>query len=396
MPKKVMADKYKKRGDLTCSEKEKEQLEKISKSKSEEYRKVQRARVFLLYMEHTPVAQISKEVGLSRESVYSVLDKAFAFGPIAGLEDLSGRGVSPVISDEDKAWVIHLACSSPREYGYSYEVWTYRLLVGHIQKTCEAEGYPKLKNAGKSLLHGILDKAGIKPHKITYYLEKRDENFEEKMAQVLAVYKEIQLTNIQEEEEKKNGSLRKYTTISYDEKPGIQAIKNIAPQLLPVPGKHKTLGRDYEYKRLGTVSLLAGIDLHNGMVIPQVEDRHRSAEFTKYLKKLIDHYPDDWKIRLILDNHSAHRSKETMKFLDTVPGKFEFVFTPTHGSWLNMIEMFFSKITRSFLRHIRVESKAELKQRIYQGIEEINQEPVVFKWKYKIEEEEIETTQMSS
>ncbi|MFA5453508.1 MAG: hypothetical protein WC248_08040, partial [Candidatus Methanomethylophilaceae archaeon] len=75
---------------------------------------------------------------------------------------------------------------------------------------------------------------------------------------------------------------------------------------------------------------------------------------------------------------------------------FEFVFTPTHGSWLNMIEMFFSKITRSFLRHIRVESKAELKQRIYQGIEEINQEPVVFKWKYKIEEEEIEKIQMSS
>ena len=122
----------------------------------------------------------------------------------------------------------------------------------------------------------------------------------------------------------------------------------------------------------------------------------RRGNKKKYLKKLIDHYPDDWKIRLILDNHSAHRSKETMKFLDTVPGKFEFVFTPTHGSWLNMIEMFFSKITRSFLRHIRVESKAELKQRIYQGIEEINQEPVVFKWKYKIEEEEIETIQMSS
>ncbi len=378
-----------------CTEKEKEQLEKISKSKSEEYRKVQRARIFLRYMEHTPVAQISKEVGLSRESVYSALDKAFAFGPIAGLEDLSGRGVRPTISDEDKAWVIYLACSSPREYGYSYEVWTYSLLAKHIQKTCEAEGYPKLKNAGKSLIHGILDKAGIKPHKITYYLEKRDEKFEEKMAQILAVYKEIQLTNILEKDNR-NDHLRKHTTVSYDEKPGIQAIKNIAPQLLPVVGKHKTVGRDYEYKRLGTVSLLAGIDLHDGTVIPLVEDKHRSAEFIKFLKKLIDHYPEDWKIRLILDNHSAHRSKETMKFLETVPGKFEFVFTPTHGSWLNMIEMFFSKITRSFLRHMRVESKAELKQRIYQGIEEINQEPVVFKWKYKIEEEKIETIQMSS
>ena len=390
-----MADKYKKRSNLTCTEKEKEQLEKISRSKSEEYREVQRARIFLLYMEHTPVAQISKEVGLSRESVYSALDKAFAFGLLAGLKDLSGRGTSPEISDKDKAWVIHLACSSPGDYGYAYEVWTYSLLARHIQKTCEAEGYPKLRNAGKSLVHGILDKAGIKPHKITYYLEKRDEKFEEKMAQVLAVYKEIQLTNILEED-KRSDRLRKHTTVSYDEKPGIQAITNIVPQLLPVAGRHKTLGRDYEYKRLGTVSLLAGIDLHDGTVIPLVEDKHRSAEFTKYLKKLIDHYPDDWKIRLILDNHSAHRSKETMKFLDTVPGKFEFVFTPTHGSWLNMIEMFFSKITRSFLRHIRVESKAELKQRIYQGIEEINQEPVVFKWKYKIEEEEIETIQMSS
>lgn len=191
-------------------------------------------------------------------------------------------------------------------------------------------------------------------------------------------------------------SARKHTTVSFDEKPGIQAIKNIAAQLLPVPGNHKTVSRDFEYKRLGTVTLLAGIDLHDGTIIPLVENRHRSAEFVKYLQKLIDHYPLDWKIRIILDNHSAHRSKETMKFLDTVPNKFEFIFTPTYGSWLNMVEMFFSKIARTFLRHIRVESKAELKQRIYQGIDEINQEPVVFRWKYKLEEKKVETVEMST
>jgi len=101
-------------------------------------------------------------------------------------------------------------------------------------------------------------------------------------------------------------------------------------------------------------------------------------------------YREDWRIRVILDNHSAHTTKETMNFLKTVPGKFEFVFTPKHGSWLNMIEMFFSKIARGFLKHIRVESKAELKDRIYQGIEEINKEPVVFKWKYKMDEIKIE------
>jgi transposase len=388
---------YKKRGKLACSEKERDQLEKIAKSKTQEFRKVQRSKIFLMYMNNTPVSEIARTVGLSRESIYSNIDKALAFGPIAALDDLSGRGVSAQISDEDKAWVVNLACSSPKDYGYANELWTYSLLARHIKENCVAKGYPGLKNAGKSFVHGVLDKEGIKPHKITYYLERRDENFEEKMAQVLSVYKEVQLINAGEQgQDGEEMSERKHTTVSYDEKPGIQAIKNISAQLLPVPGRHKTIGRDYEYKRLGTLSLLAGIDLHNGTVIPLVENRHRSAEFVKYLKKLAAHYPEDWKIRIILDNHSSHRSKETMKFLESVPGKFEFVFTPTHGSWLNMIEMFFSKIARSFLRQIRVESIDELKQRIYHGIEQINQEPVVFKWKYKIQEGKVETAEMST
>lgn len=134
------------------------------------------------------------------------------------------------------------------------------------------------------------------------------------------MYKEVQLINADEQwQEGQEMSERNHTTVSYDEKPGIQAIKNISAQLLPVPGRYKTIGRDYEYKRLGTLSLLAGIDLHNGTVIPLVENRHRSAEFIKYLRKLAGHYPEDWKIRIILDNHSSHRSKETMKFWKVCP-----------------------------------------------------------------------------
>ena len=105
-----------------------------------------------------------------------------------------------------------------------------------------------------------------------------------------------------------------------------------------------------------------------------------------FLDKVDKEYPSDWKIRIILDNHSAHVSKETQKYLLSKPSRFEFVFTPKHGSWLNMIEMFFSKVARSFLRQIRVDSKTELMRRIYQGIEEINSEPVIFRWKYKMEE----------
>jgi transposase len=157
----------------------------------------------------------------------------------------------------------------------------------------------------------------------------------------------------------------------------------------PCPRSTRRVARDYEYKRLGTVSLLAGIDLHSGHVIPLVRDRHRSREFVEFLQLLDARYPERWKIRLVLDNHFAHVSNETQRYLLSRPERFEFVFTPKHGSWLNLIEMFFSKITRAFLRHIRVTSQEELVARINQGIDAMNQEPVVFRWRYEMDEVEV-------
>ena len=237
-----------------------------------------------------------------------------------------------------------------------------------------------MRNISRSKVHSILTEGEIKPHKIRYYLERRDPDFEDKMIDVLHVYKDVEILNCQPDIE------RETTTLSYDEKPGIQAIKNIAAQLKPVPGEHPTISRDYEYKRLGTVSLLGGIDLHTGEAHALIRDRHRSCEFVEFLEMLDEKYPTDLIIRMVLDNHSSHVSKETRKFLETKPNRFQFVFTPKHGSWLNLIESFFSKLTRTVLRHIRVDSKEELAERIYQGIEEINQTPVVFKWRYKMDE----------
>jgi transposase len=125
-------------------------------------------------------------------------------------------------------------------------------------------------------------------------------------------------------------------------------------------------------------------------VIPWVRDRHRSCEFIEFLQFLDGHYLKHRKSRLVLDNHAPPVSKETQRYLLTCPERFEFVFTPKHGSWLNLIEMFFSKLPRSFLRHIRVASKEELIARIYQGIEAMNQEPGVFRWRYKMDEVAVE------
>jgi transposase len=369
-----------KRSVLNLSPESREELTRISQSRSEALAKVQRSRILLLYSEGKRITDITREIGSSRPLIERCIDKALAFGPLQALKDLPRPGHPTIITDDAKTWVLSIACQKPSDLGYSYETWTYSLLIKHIRKHCLEQDYPCLAKIGKGRLHVILSKNNIKPHKISYYLERKDPDFDEKMANVLCVYKDVEMLNAAPAEN------RSQVTVSYDEKPGIQAIKNIAAELMPVPNQFSSRGRDYEYKRLGTVSLLAGIDLHTGCVIPLVKDRHRSREFTEFLEKLNDIYPKEWKIRLVLDNHSAHISKETQAYLQKTPGRFEFVFTPKHGSWLNLIEMFFSKIARSFLRNIRVQSKAELIKRIYQGIDEINQEPVVFRWRYKMNE----------
>ena len=144
---------------------------------------------------------------------------------------------------------------------------------------------------------------------------------------------------------------------------------------------------DYEYVRLGTLSLLAGLDLLTGEAIPLVSESHKSSDFIQFLKILDEKYPEGDTIRLILDNHSAHTSKETRLYLATLPeDRFVFVFTPTHASWLNIIKSFFNKMTKQMLKGIRVSSKDELSKRIYHYFNEINSDPIVYHWTYKMDE----------
>lgn len=371
----------KKRSPLHLDEKDIKILEDIAASRTESYSKVKRSRMLLGYARGESISSIARKEQTNRPAVERCIDKALSGGIMTALRDLARPGRPPVITDEDKALVIHLACSKPSEQGYAAERWTIAQLAKHIREKAIEAGHPALSRMGKSGLHNILSKVDIKAHKTAYYLERRDSEFEEKMAQVLVVYKEVQQTRQEGSQEPKN-----HTVLSYDEKPGIQAIANIAPDLAPVPGEYAAWGRDYEYKRHGTVSLLAGIDLYDGHVLGLVRDRHRSREFVEFLAMADSYYPSDWKLRIIQDNHSSHISKETMAWLKGKPNRFEFIYTPKHGSWLNLVEIFFSKMTRAFLRSLRVSSKAELKQRIEKYLDEVNAAPVVFKWKYKLDE----------
>jgi transposase len=309
--------------------------------------------------------------------IYRCIDKALAAGVQMGLKDKYHRPHAPEITNDAKAWVVSIACTKPKDHGLAAELWSISGLARFVCEHAQAAGFPRLAKAGKSTVWRILDECDIKPHKIRYYLEKRDPEFDRKMQEVLMVYRDVSLYR---EGAVHDARPQPIYCVSVDEKPGIQAIGLTAPDLPPVVGKASTFSRDYEYVRRGTVSLLAGIDLHSGHIFAAVEDRHRSVEFIGLLKQLDDHYPAEAIIRVVLDNHSAHISKETMAYLGTRPGRFEYVHTPKHGSWLNLIECAFSKMARTFLRHIRVQSVDELKARILQGIAEINASPVVFRW----------------
>lgn len=358
----------------------KEQLTAISRSRKEQIHRVERAQILLYYAEGESVSSIAHKMVTNRFKVNYCVNKALELGALSSLEDLPRQGKPISISPEARTWVLSLACQKPKELGYSYELWTTRLLRTHIINHCEQAGHPSLLKLSRGTVSKILSKSKIRPHKIRYYLEQRDPEFEVKMVQVLYVYKEIQMLR-----EAGNDTSSMLVILSYDEKPGIQAIENTAPDLPPMPGEQSYWCRDHEYVRHGTVSLMAGIDLLNGKVHGIVVDRHRSQEFIMFLKLVDRQYASGAKIRLILDNHSAHISKETQQYLLSVPNRFEFIFTPKHGSWLNLIESFFGKMARTMLRGIRVSSKSELKDRIEKYLIEVNETPVVFRWKYGLD-----------
>jgi transposase len=348
---------------LALKDGDREYLQSLIKQRTIQAQIVIRAHILLDKSNGTPIRDIAKIYDLSVNTVRLCLDKYREGGTELALFDNQRSGRPVEITDDAVAWIINIACQRPADLGYSQELWTLKNLHQHIQNHAEGAGFPRLKTMTKPMLQKILKRNEIKPFKIKYYCEKRDPDFDRKMHDVLVVYKQVSMQfdedgNIIIPEE---GPM--VHTVSCDEKPGIQAIATTADDLRPTR-ENGTVNRDYEYKRLGTLSLLAGIDLLTGKAVPVVSETHKSSDFIILLRKFDEMYPEGDVIRIICDNHSAHRSKEVQNYLATRPkGRFKFVFTPKHGSWLNLIESFFSKMTKQMLRGIRVKSKEELVQR---------------------------------
>ncbi len=370
------------RPKLKLTDEEIKYLNSLSISRTKPLRKIERAKFLLLTYQGKNDSQIANEMGTNRQKVIRCVKKALAYGIYEAIDDLPRSGKPQEITADARAWIISIACMKPKDLGYPHEFWTQRLLAEYIQKNCVNEGYPEMVKISSGTISKVLSASNIKPHKISLYIHHAGPNFESKSVIILHTYKKVELLK----QIKKDNKDIDIAIISYDEKPEIQAIGNKYTDLMPVEGKFPTISRDYEYVRYGTLSLLAGIDLLTGIIHYQVQEKYRSIEFIGFLKEIDSYYPKEIKIVVILDNHKIHTSKETQKYLESVPQRFQFVFTSKHASWINIIESLFSKMTRSLLRGIRVTSKDELIDRISQYFDDINETPVVFKWKYKMDE----------
>lgn len=361
-------------------------LQSLIRQRTIQAQVVDRAKVLLYKSQGATNRDIAERLDVNINTVKLCLSKFKEGGVQRALFDDKRKGRPVEITDDAVAWIISIACQRPADLGYAQELWTLKNLHQYIQNHAEKAGYTRLTTITKPMIQKILKRSEIRPFKIKYYCEKRDPDFEIKMHDVLVVYKQVEM------QFDENGNIIVPTdrpmihTVSCDEKPGIQAIATTCEDLRPTTG-NGCVCRDYEYKRLGTLSLIAGIDLLTGIAVPVVSETHKSSDFITLLKKLDEMYPEGDIIRIICDNHSAHKSKEVQNYLATkLEGRYTFVFTPKHASWLNLIECFFSKMTKQMLKGIRVKSKEELADRIYQYFDEVNAEPVVFHWTYKLDE----------
>src|SRR3979411_183084 len=222
-------------------------LTALSRSRTEPASRGQRAQMLLAYRENPSFFAVGQRVGVHHQTVQRCIERALAYGPLMALDDRPRPGKEPTITPEAKAWLVSLACRKAKELGYPHELWTTRLLARHAREPGAAAGHECLANLVQGTVCKILGQEEIKPHKVRYYLERRDAEFEQKMAEVLCVYREVPV--LKRAVAKSRKAIKRVAIVSYDEKPGIQAIATTAPDLPPKPGVHATFARDYEYKR---------------------------------------------------------------------------------------------------------------------------------------------------
>lgn len=310
-----------------------------------QYRFVQRAKIILLAEKGYSNNEISIRVGLSFVSV-SIWRNRYAKYGIVGLKDKVGRGRPKQLTHNQILRVVEVACKKPKDATH----WSVRRLAAEL-------GFVK-----KSRLQEILKDFDLKPHQSKMWCFSNDPQYEEKKADIIGLYLNPP----------KNAFV-----VGVDEKTGIQALSR---KMMPMKKGNAEL-YDHQYKRHGTIDLFAAFRVHDGKVIGLVEKKHTAIEFLKFIKIVYGKWGRNKKIKLhiVVDNFSTHDVEEVQQWLKKHRNVI-FHFTPTHASWLNQIELWFSILQRQLIKRGSFNSAVDLNKKILRFIEKYNKRSKPFAW----------------
>ena len=331
---------------LAVTDAQRATLDALSRTVSAPHRQVQRAQALLLASAGEANTRIAEQVGVTAVTVRAWRAR---FGE-AGLSDLGvvrpGRGRKPQIPQKKIEAIVH-ATLHQKPPGETH--WSCRTMA-------------KAQGVSPATVQRIWSARDIKPHRIKTFKLSNDKRFEEKLVDVVGLY-----LNPPE------GAI----VLCMDEKSQIQALDRTQPSLPIKPGRAGTMTHDY--KRNGTTTLFAALDVLSGSVIGQCLPRHRHTEFLKFLRTIDREVPDGLEVHMILDNYSTHKHENVKRWLAKHP-RFHLHFTPTSSSWLNMVERWFGKLTDSAIRRGVFHSVPDLISAIENYMQANNDSPKPFVW----------------
>lgn len=339
---------------ITLRGKERRILQRVVRAHTSEQRYVLRARIILRASLGDNNCKIADELAVDLKTVRKWRDR-FAASRLEGLWDAPRSGRPEQFSATQRLEVFTALVGPPP---LPYSRWTVDLLANHLVET------GIVPTIGRETVSLWLRSADVKPHRIKYWLTSNDPEFKKKRDQVIGLYLNPPKDGI---------------VISIDEKTSIQALERTRPGAPPQPHRNRRI--DFEYKRHGVVNLIAAFVVHSGAVVGECIEKNDSAAFIRFIRRIMKTFPRK-KLYLILDNGTTHRSKETKAFLARHP-RLVPVFTPTHASWLNQIEIWFSLLSRQALRNVSFRSRDELRDRILQYIDVYNGSAHPFEWTSK-------------
>lgn len=357
-----------KRNALALNETQIQRLKAIESSQRQPVSNVVRARILLRYARGENISEIARNEGVTRPTVQLCIDKTLSGGIETGVRDLTRTGRPPAVTVEDKAWVMHVASSRPSESGFESDAWSMDQLTAHIRRHAVETGHFSLEGVGKSTIRKILKEAPHGLHAAASFFDKRSLRFGKKMAYVFTIFKEIELLR----QLGAGTGFRQTRTLGCPaERLDSPSGGDFTADLATEPGIDPCRLKECDNKRFMTMGLVTGIDIYDGRVIAQVSDKDRDGRFVDFLESVACHYPMNWTIGILLGSR-FNLSRAVMKALAPYPNRFELIRVHKDDSWLNLVDVLLTRMTRTFLRSVRVKSKEEFIERINEFVEDIN------------------------